>query len=191
MANGINTVVVITSDHAEQLGDQGLVQKCGDSESSYHILCIVRDPAGIAGAVVDEFTDAATAPTICDAIGLPVPTQCDGLPLTPFLRGRVATSLAHGRGLRVGLARDAFIMMDSGRGHAWPWQRSLERRNLAVVRTDTHADAQFGDGDWTPSTSSPTPAGRSPSPIPPSCCPWPNGCWCGANSTSTAPSPAC
>ena len=39
-------------------------------------------------------------------------------------------------------------MMDSGRAHAWPWQRSLERRNLAVVRTDTHAYVQFGDGDW-------------------------------------------
>ncbi|NMD24313.1 MAG: phosphonate monoester hydrolase, partial [Actinobacteria bacterium] len=29
-----------------------------------------------------------------------------------------------------------------------PWDRGLERYNLAVVRTDSHAYVQFGTGDW-------------------------------------------
>lgn len=143
-----NTMVVVTSDHGEQLGDQGLIQKCGYFEASYHIICIVRDPAGIHGAVVDEFTENVDiAPTICDAIGLPVPTQCDGFPLTPFLRGEQPPrwrSAAHYEWDW----RDAFIMMEPNREHTWPWKRSLERRNLAVVRTNSHAYVQFGDGDW-------------------------------------------
>ncbi|MCY7298455.1 MAG: hypothetical protein LH616_04505, partial [Ilumatobacteraceae bacterium] len=28
------------------------------------------------------------------------------------------------------------------------WDRRLERYNLAVLRTDTHAYVQFGNGDW-------------------------------------------
>jgi arylsulfatase A-like enzyme len=143
-----NTVVVITSDHGEQLCDQGLIQKCGYFESSYHIICIVRDPLGVRGAVVDEFTENVDiAPTICDAIGLPVPLQCDGLPLTPFLRGERPPHWRTAAHYEWDW-RDALIMMDPHREPEWPWHRSLERRNLAVVRTDTHAYVQFGDGDW-------------------------------------------
>ncbi|MFM8310338.1 MAG: hypothetical protein ACKOAZ_00405, partial [Ilumatobacteraceae bacterium] len=29
-----------------------------------------------------------------------------------------------------------------------PWDRRLERQNLAVLRNDTHAYVQFGNGDW-------------------------------------------
>ena len=32
--------------------------------------------------------------------------------------------------------------------HEWPWDRSLERQHLAVLRTDTYAYVQFGNGDW-------------------------------------------
>ena len=39
-----NTIVIITADHGEQLCDQGLVQKAGYYDSSYHIVGIVRNP---------------------------------------------------------------------------------------------------------------------------------------------------
>ncbi len=39
-----DTFVVVTSDHGEQLGDQGLLGKGGMFESSYNIVGIVRDP---------------------------------------------------------------------------------------------------------------------------------------------------
>ncbi len=86
-----DTVVVVTSDHGEQLGDQGLLQKAGFFEASYRIATIVRDPAQAAhaGRTVEAFTEAVDVlPTICELIGEPIPAQCDGLPLTPFLRGR-------------------------------------------------------------------------------------------------------
>ena len=39
-----DTVIVITSDHGEMLGDHGLKEKLGWWEQSYFILGMVRDP---------------------------------------------------------------------------------------------------------------------------------------------------
>jgi arylsulfatase A-like enzyme len=86
-----DTFVVVTSDHGEQLGDHGLIQKFGWFESSYHVLGVIRDPrAGAArNAVVDQFTENIDVfPTLCEAMKLTQPAQCDGLPLTPFLQGQ-------------------------------------------------------------------------------------------------------
>ena len=142
-----DTVVVVTSDHGEQLGDQGLLHKAGFFESSYRILNIIRDPrhSATAGHVVDEFTENVDImPTICDAIGVPVPAQCDGFPLTPFLAGEAPNEW-----------RDAAYYEWDWRGefiasgpHDWPWDRRLERQNLAVRRSADTAYVQFGDGTW-------------------------------------------
>ncbi len=142
-----NTLIIITADHGEQLGDQGLQQKCGWFESSYHILGIVRDPSQPAGhgTVVTDFTENVDImPTLCEAIGVPVPVQCDGVPLTTFLRGerpRRWRTEAHYEWDW----RDIFIPTI---GDQPAWDRGLERHNLAAVRTDTHAYVQFGNGDW-------------------------------------------
>jgi len=142
-----NTIVVITADHGEQLCDQGLVQKAGFFESSYHIIGIVRDPRHpqAFGRTVTEFTENVDVmPTLCEALGQPVPLQCDGVPLTPFLRGE------HPDDWRDAVHyewdwRDVFI---SAEPHEWPWDRRLERQNLAVLRNRSHAYVQFGSGDW-------------------------------------------
>ncbi len=142
-----NTLVVVTADHAEQLCDQGLVQKVGFFESSYHILGIVRDPRLPAahGTVVGEFTENVDIlPTICEAIDQPVPLQCDGLPLTPFLRGEQPAGWRDAAHWEWDW-RDAYIPFDA---NPWPWDRRLERMNLATVRTDRYAYVQFGNGDW-------------------------------------------
>jgi arylsulfatase A-like enzyme len=142
-----DTLIVVTADHGEMLGDHGLIQKVGYWEQSYAIVCIVRDPTNPAthGTTVERFTENVDLmPTICDAIGVPVPVQCDGYPLTPFLRGEPPAwwrAAAHWefdwRGYLVGLV-----------GDRWPWDRTLERQHLATLRTDTHAYVQFGNGDW-------------------------------------------
>jgi arylsulfatase A-like enzyme len=142
-----NTVVIITADHGEQLCDQGLIQKLGYFESSYHIIGIVRDPRHPQGfgTVVTDFTENVDImPTLCEALDQPVPLQCDGLPLTPFLRGerpREWRTAAHYEWDW----RDVFI---GGEAHEWPWDRRLERQNLAVLRDASHAYVQFGSGDW-------------------------------------------
>jgi arylsulfatase A-like enzyme len=142
-----NTVIVVTADHAELLGDHGLLQKMGFWESSYHILGIVRDPAHpeAFGTVVDRFTENVDImPTLCDVMDVPVPLQCDGLPLTPLLRGeepRVWRDAAHWEYDW----RDVSIRLGLGE---WPWDRRAEHRHLAVLRTDTHGYVHFGDGSW-------------------------------------------
>jgi arylsulfatase A-like enzyme len=142
-----DTVVVVTSDHGEQLGDQGTLGKGGFFESSYHVPLIVRDPnaASQHGAVIDRFTENVDVlPTLCEAIGVEVPAQCDGLPLTSFLRGEEPP-----------FWRDAAHWEYDWRWeyvpfgpHAWPWDRRLERKHLAVVRSSQAAYVQFGNGEW-------------------------------------------
>lgn len=142
-----DTVVIVTADHGEMLGDHGLKEKVGYWEPSYAIPCIVRDPRHPAsqGVVIDRFTENVDImPTIADAIGEPVPVQCDGYPLTPFLRGAEPPqwrTAAHWEyDWRSMLVRDL--------GHDWPWQRSLEAQHLTVIRSDEHAYVQFGNGAW-------------------------------------------
>jgi arylsulfatase A-like enzyme len=140
-----NTVIVVTSDHGEQLGDQGLVQKAGFFESSYAVLGIIRDPRFGHAGVVDEFTENVDImPTLCEAMGLTVPAQCDGFPLTPFLRGEPPESWRDAAYYEWDW-RDQLIPHGS---HEWPWDRRLERQNLAVRRSRDRAFVHFGDGSW-------------------------------------------
>ena len=95
--------------------------------------------------MVERFTENVDVlPTICEAIGVEVPLQCDGLPLTPLLRGeeppwwRDAATWEHDW-------RFAFIGDDVG---PWPWDRRLERQHLTVRRNLELAYVQFGDGSW-------------------------------------------
>ncbi|MGZ6951544.1 MAG: alkaline phosphatase family protein [Acidimicrobiia bacterium] len=87
-----DTLVVLTSDHGEQLGDHWLTEKLGWFEQSYHIPLIVRDPDHheTRGEVVaDHFTENVDVmPTILEWLGLPAPVQCDGRSLLDFVRGR-------------------------------------------------------------------------------------------------------
>ncbi|HLU41818.1 MAG TPA: alkaline phosphatase family protein [Microthrixaceae bacterium] len=84
-----DTLVVLTSDHGEQLGDHWLVEKLGFFDQSFHIPLIVRWPAGgRAGATVDAFTENVDVlPTILDLVGSRPPDFCDGASLRPFVEG--------------------------------------------------------------------------------------------------------
>jgi arylsulfatase A-like enzyme len=142
-----DTLVLVTSDHGEQLGDQGTVSKGGMFEASYHIVGIVRDPRrpDAHGSVVEKFTENVDLlPTICEAIGSEVPAQCDGLPLTAFLDG----------GEPAWWRADAHWEYDwrweyiPFGPHLWPWDRRLESKHLSVLRSDDYAYVQFDNGDW-------------------------------------------
>jgi arylsulfatase A-like enzyme len=148
-----DTFVVVTADHGEQLGDHGLIQKGGFFEQSYHILGLVRDPrpSAVRGAVVEAFTENVDIfPTLCEAMGIDVPAQCDGAPLTPFLAGRAAPrewrAAAHWEfDWRAPLIRHGSIAAGP---QPWPGASRLERRNLAVRRGSEAAYVHFGDGSW-------------------------------------------
>ena len=85
-----DTLIVLTSDHAEQMGDHHLWGKLGFYDESYRIPLMIRPP-GLAperrGAEVDAFTEAVDVmPTILELIGAEVPGHLDGRSLAPFLR---------------------------------------------------------------------------------------------------------
>ncbi|MGI8757630.1 MAG: sulfatase-like hydrolase/transferase, partial [Acidimicrobiales bacterium] len=84
------TLVVLTSDHGDQMGDHWLVEKLGWWDESYHVPLIVADPRPEAdasrGLVVEAFTESVDVmPTLCSWIGTEVPMACDGRALQPFL----------------------------------------------------------------------------------------------------------
>jgi len=141
-----NTIVIVTSDHGEQLGDHGLLEKLGYFEQSYRIPLIISDPrmAGAHGTVVEAFTEAVDVmPTLLDLLQLPPSSQCDGESLLPFLEGKQPKKW-----------RDAAH-------YEWDWRYllvgphriggevnpALRKCNLAVLRSSTHALVAFGDGE--------------------------------------------
>lgn len=142
-----DTWILVTSDHGEDLGDHGLIGKSGFFEGSYHIPGIVRDPRKprTHGSVVTRFTENVDVfPTLCDALGIDTPAQCDGLPWTPFLRGESPPwwrEEAHWE------FDWRFTRIPHG-PHVWPWDRRLERQHLAVLRGERCAYVQFGDGSF-------------------------------------------
>lgn len=143
-----DTMIVVTADHAELAGDHGLIGKLAWFESSYHILGIVRDPhhPEAHGTTVQALTENIDLfPTICDAIGAPIPTQCDGVPLTPFLRGEQPQWWRDAAHWEFDW-RD--VILELGRPDGWPWDRRLETLNLATVRDEHGMYVQFGDGTW-------------------------------------------
>jgi arylsulfatase A-like enzyme len=86
------TIVVVTSDHGEQLCDHYLMQKLGFYDQSYHVPLLVADPRaerdGGRGRIVDVHTEHVDVlPTLLDLIDAPIPLQCDGRTLRGWLEG--------------------------------------------------------------------------------------------------------
>lgn len=85
---GDNTLVVLTADHGDQLGDHWMIEKLGYFESSYHIPLVIAGPEVVEGRIVDHFTESVDLmPTILAALDIPIPSQCQGADLWDFLRG--------------------------------------------------------------------------------------------------------
>jgi arylsulfatase A-like enzyme len=136
-----DTLVVVTADHGEQLGDHGLLEKLGFFPQSYHIIGIWRDPRATGPASISQFTENVDLlPTLADALGVEQPVQCDGESLMTLLRGEVTPwrEWAH-------YEWDSRFMLLGPDGAA-PTKGTLAKRNLAVSVSDDLAFVQFGDG---------------------------------------------
>jgi arylsulfatase A-like enzyme len=86
-----DTIIVLTSDHAEMMGDHFMLGKAGFFDPSFHIPLIVRDPRRkkTAGKVVEKFTEAVDVmPTLLELLGATPPAHLDGASLVPFLDGK-------------------------------------------------------------------------------------------------------
>ena len=89
-----DTMIVITSDHGDYLGDHWMGEKNLFHECSIKVPLIIYDPRTQAdatrGTVCDELVEAIDLlPTFMDAAGAePAPHITEGRPLTPFLHGQ-------------------------------------------------------------------------------------------------------
>ncbi len=141
-----DTLIVLTSDHGDQMGDHWLVEKLGWWDESYHVPLIVVDPRpeadGTRGSVVRSFTESVDVmPTLCEWLGIEVPINVDGRALQPFVHGHE-------------------VPPDWRTEVHWQWDFrdpihhlaedllgiTMEQCGLDVVRSETHKLVQFGDG---------------------------------------------
>jgi arylsulfatase A-like enzyme len=86
------TLIVVTSDHGEMLGEHHVWGKEIYFDPSFKLPLVIRDPKrdGARGERVTKFTQAIDImPTILDWIGVSIPRSCDGRSLVPFLKGNV------------------------------------------------------------------------------------------------------
>jgi len=141
-----STIIIVTSDHAELLGDHGLRNKGGFFEQSQHILGIVRVPGQKSRrVVVDVFTENVDVfPTLCELLDVEIPLQCDGRSLVPFLDGGVPVDWREAAHWEYDWSPVVLPLGD----FPWPHDRRLSTYSLAVRRDVTHAYVQFGDGSW-------------------------------------------
>ena len=84
-----DTIVVVTSDHGEMLGDHGLMSKLGFFDQAFHIPLIVRYPREVkAGSVSPRLgMNIDFGPTMLDYAGVTIPSVMQGVSLRPLLRG--------------------------------------------------------------------------------------------------------
>jgi arylsulfatase A-like enzyme len=87
-----DTLLIVTADHGEMLGDRHCWGKSSFYDASYHVPLIIRQPgnASRAGAEVTAPTESIDiTPTILDWVGQEVPNAMDGRSLLPLLAGDV------------------------------------------------------------------------------------------------------
>ncbi|WP_293573077.1 sulfatase-like hydrolase/transferase [Phaeobacter sp.] len=85
-----NTLVIVSADHGEMLGDRHSWGKLSVYDAAYHTPLIIRMPGNAtrAGAVVKEITESIDlTPTILDWVGQDIPNAMDGRSLLPLLTG--------------------------------------------------------------------------------------------------------
>lgn len=87
-----NTVIIVTSDHGEMMGDHWMLGKGGYFDASFHIPLIIRDPVSArksGASAVDHFTAACDIfPTLLDLMRVAPSNAVDGRSLRPLMSGR-------------------------------------------------------------------------------------------------------
>ena len=87
-----DTLVIVTADHGEMLGDRYAWGKMSVYEAAYHTPLIIRAPQlqARAGMLVDLQTESVDiAPTILDWIETDIPNSMDGRSLIPLIKGEI------------------------------------------------------------------------------------------------------
>lgn len=84
-----DTLIVVTSDHGEMLGDYGCWGKINYLDAAFRVPLMIRVPGGATGRVDLPTESVDVMPTILDWLGQDCPDSVDGHSLLPFARGGV------------------------------------------------------------------------------------------------------
>jgi arylsulfatase A-like enzyme len=89
-----DTIIVVTSDHGDMLGDHGLYAKRYMLDGSVRVPMILVDVAGSARAAPGTVDDRLVGlqdmmPTLLGMCGLPIPPECEGLSMVGARRREV------------------------------------------------------------------------------------------------------
>ncbi len=129
-----STLIVLTADHGEMLGDHHMWGKQTIYDPAVHVPLIIRDPRQkqVHGSAVTAFTESVDImPTILDWVdsSQAIPSSVDGHSLTAFLQGKTPQNWRE----------HIFYELDfSEPDTATLWQQqlglSLQQANVAVLR---------------------------------------------------------
>jgi arylsulfatase A-like enzyme len=134
-----DTLIIVTADHGEELGDHWLSGKLGWFDGSYRVPLLIRDPraATDGGSVVEEFTENVDImPTILDWLGVEhLPLQCDGRSVMPLVGGTVPDDWRDEVRFEFDFRIPQLI--------PHPLGMRMDQANLSVVRTTTRKYVHF------------------------------------------------
>ena len=138
------TLIVVSADHGEMLGDRHLWGKMSCYDAAYHAPLIIRDPdhPKAFGQKVESPTESVDiAPTILNWIGRDIPFSMDGLSLHSFLSGQSPATWRN-------YSYSELEFCDPI--DPTEWQKSLGLRpevtNLAILRGARHTLVHFNGG---------------------------------------------
>ena len=86
-----DTIVVVTSDHGDMLGERGLWYKMNFFEHSARVPLIVAGPGVECGTVAEPVSLVDLAPTFAQIAGTSMPRPHDGRSLLPLMQGAADT----------------------------------------------------------------------------------------------------
>lgn len=118
-----NTIVIYTSDHGEMAAYHGYWQKTVFFDRSARVPLIIRWPKWFpAGRRQDMVGLLDLFPTMCEAAGIPIPEQCEGVSLMPLLRadGTIGRNAIFSESVVLKVPEHAGCMIRTG-----PWKYNL------------------------------------------------------------------
>lgn len=134
-----DTILIVTSDHGEMLGDHGLWGKGAYHDASFHVPLLIRVPGETPRRMAGMTESIDVMPTILDLLGRPVPHSVNGASLVPALRSGVGGKAVTFSEIDFG---DPIVptALQAELG------LSAHEANLAVLRTQTHKLVHFASG---------------------------------------------
>lgn len=126
-----NTIVVLTSEHGEMLGDHGILGKTVMYEESVKVPMVVRVPwlSQEQVRISGNFSHINTFPTLMSLMGQPVPEETYGKDLTPVLKGEQTLE-----------NENVFIEWNENDGHPIPGEAEVNPQMRTPWRSIISAD---------------------------------------------------